>query len=123
MYKNIYINFNYIYLLEEIYYIIGNTHIMDRLNIPMRNLAVLITVFILSSLLIKKQFKLYRHQLFPSLIVIATSLTLIIFNVLDITRFKKIFNINKIFNRYPIYQSFSYFSFKRCIWNYDFYNN
>ena len=83
-----------IYLLEEIYYIIGNTHIMDRLNIPMRNLAVLITVFILSSLLIKKQFKLYRHQLFPSLIVIATSLTLIIFNVLDVTRFKKIFNIN-----------------------------
>ena len=70
-----------IYIFEEIYSIIGNTHIMDRLNVPMRNLAVLIIIFILSSLLIKKQFKLYKHQLIPSLIVVASSLTLIIFNI------------------------------------------
>ena len=86
-----------LYIFEEIYSIVGNTHIMDRLNVPMRNLAVLIIVFILSSLLIKKQFNLYKHQLIPSLIIIATSLTLIIFNAAGVTRFKKIFNINFLY--------------------------
>ena len=86
-----------IYLCEEIYFIIGNMHILDRLNVPMRNISVLVIIFIFSSLLIKKQFKLYKHQLIPSLIVIGSSLFMILFNAITVTRFKKIFNINFLY--------------------------
>ena len=86
-----------IYIFEEIYFIIANTHILDRLNVPMRNLSVLVTIFIFSSLLIKKQFKLYLHQLIPSIIVIGTSLFIILFNATSVTRFKKVFNINFLY--------------------------
>ena len=85
------------YICEELYFIIGNTHILDRLNVPMRNLSVLVIIFIFSSLLIKKQFKIYKHQLIPSLIIIGTSLYIILFNAISITRFKKIFNINFLY--------------------------
>ena len=83
-----------IYIFEEIYLIIGNTHILDRLNVPMRNLSVLITIFLFSSLLIKKNFIIYRHQLVPSLIVIGSSLFIIIFNATSVTRFNKVFGVN-----------------------------
>ena len=72
-------------------------HILDRLNVPMRNLSVLVIIFIFSFLLIKKQFKLYKHQLIPSLIVIGSSLFMILFNAITVTRFKKIFNINFLY--------------------------
>ena len=85
------------YICEELYFIFGNTHILDRLNVPMRNLSVLVIIFIFSSLLIKRQFKIYKHQLFPSLIVIGTSLSIILFNAIAIPRFEKIFNINFLY--------------------------
>ena len=68
-----------IYICEEIYFIIGNNHILDRVITPMRNLVVLVIIFIFSSFLIKKQFKLYKHQLIPSVIVIGSSLFIILF--------------------------------------------
>ena len=79
-----------IYIIEEIYFIIGNTHILDRLNVPKRNLGMIISIFIFSPLLIKKQFNIYKHQLYPSLVVIILALFLIIYNALTIPRFKKI---------------------------------
>ena len=85
------------YICEELYFIIGNTHLLDRLNVPMRNLSVLVIDFIFSSLLIKKQFKIYKHQLIPSFIIIGTSLSIILFNAISITRFEKIFNINFLY--------------------------
>ena len=87
----------FIYIGEEIYFTLGNMHILDRLNVPMRNISVLIIIFVLSSLLTKKQFKLYKHQLIPSLIVIGSSLFIILFNAISVTRFKKIFNINFLY--------------------------
>ena len=87
----------FIYICEEIYFIIGNMHILDRLNVPMRNFSVLIIIFIFSSLLITKKFKFYKHQLIPSVIVIGTSLFIILFNAFTVERFKKIFNINFLY--------------------------
>ena len=86
-----------IYICEEIHLTLGNTHILDRLNVPMRNLAVLIIIFIFSPLLIKKQFKLYKHQLIPSIIVVASSIAIILFNFLTVPRFEKIFDINFLY--------------------------
>ena len=86
-----------IYIIEEIYFIIGNTHILDRLNVPMRNLSVFIFILIFSSLLIKKHFKFYKHQLIPILIFVIFSLFMIIFNAISVTRFNKIFNINFLY--------------------------
>ena len=83
----------FIYIAEEIYFMTANIHIIDRLNVPKRNLSVLIVIFIFSSILITKQFKFQKHQLFTSLIVICTSLFIIIFEATTVTRFKKIYNI------------------------------
>jgi hypothetical protein len=87
----------FIYICEEIYFVVANMHILDRLNVPMRNLSVLVTIFIFSSLLITKQFKFYKHQLIPSVIVIGTSLFIILFNAFSVARFRKIFNINFLY--------------------------
>ena len=86
-----------IYLIEEIYFIVANNHILDRLVVCMRNIGVLITSFILSSLFIKKDWKLYKHQLFPIIIIVLISLFMIIFNAATVQRFKKIFNINFLY--------------------------
>ena len=77
----------FIYLIEENYFIFGNTHILDRVNVPMRNVGILFTILIFSSLLIKKEFNFYKHQLIPSLIFIASSLFIIIFDGTTTPRF------------------------------------
>ena len=84
----------FIYFSEEAYFIIANNHILDRLAVPMRNLGVLIPVYIFSSLLIKQNWNMYKHQLYPSIIIIIFSLFIIIFNFLSVDRFEKIFNEN-----------------------------
>ena len=86
-----------IYLIEEIYFSVANNHILDRLVVCMRNIGVLIPTFILSSLFIKKDWKLYKHQLFPIIIIVLISLFMIIFNAATVQRFKKIFNINFLY--------------------------
>ena len=57
-----------IYFAEEAYFMIANNHLLDRLIVCMRNIGILIPTFILSSLLIKKSWRIYKHQLFPSII-------------------------------------------------------
>ena len=86
-----------IYITEETYFMIANNHILDRLVVCMRNIGALIPLFILSSLLIKKNWHIYKHQLYPSIIIILISLFMIIFNATTIPRFKKIFNINFLY--------------------------
>ena len=86
-----------VYVFEELYFIVGNIHILDRLNVPMRNISVLFVILVLSTLLIKKKFQFYKHQLFSSVIVIGTSLFIILFNATSVERFGKIFNINFLY--------------------------
>ena len=86
-----------IYIIEEIYFIIANNHVLDRLICPIRNLGVLITLLIFSRLLISKTWILYRHQFFPLIIIFILSILIILFNILKIDRFKKIYRINFIF--------------------------
>ena len=86
-----------IYIIEEIYFIIGNTHFLDRLNVAKRNLGILVSIFIFSPLLIKKQFHIKKHQLYPSLIVIILSIFLIIYVGTTIPRFKKIYTALSFF--------------------------
>ena len=86
-----------VYFIEEMYFIIANNHILDRLICPLRNLGVLITLLIFSPLLIKNTWRLYRHQLVPLIIIFILSILIIVYNMLNIDRFSKIFKINFIF--------------------------
>ena len=83
-----------IYFIEEIYFIIANNHILDRLICPIRNLGILLTLLIFSPLLIKKTWELYRHQFMPLIIIFILSISIIIFNIINVPRFSKIFNFN-----------------------------
>ena len=86
-----------VYAFEEFYFIYGNLHILDRFMVPVRNLCVLICIFILSSLLIKKKFQFYKHQLFPSLIIIGSSLSVILTTIITVERFNKFSNLQYSF--------------------------
>lgn len=86
-----------IYIIEELYFMIGNNHILDRLVVCMRNVGILIPTFLLSSLLIKKNWKFNKHQLYPCIIIIFISLFMIIYNASTVQRFNKIFNINFLY--------------------------
>jgi hypothetical protein len=81
-----------LYFIEEMYFIIANNHILDRLICPMRNLGVLITLLIFS--LIKSKGSLYRHQSVPLIIILILSISIIAFNIIGIDRFKKIFRLS-----------------------------
>ena len=86
-----------IYLIEEIYFIIANNHILDRLICPIRNLGVLIALLIFSRLLLKKTWSLYRHRFVPLIIIFILSIFIIIFNILNVKRFTRIFRENSLF--------------------------
>ena len=80
-----------IYFIEELYFIIANNHILDRLICPIRNLGVLISLFIFSPLIIKKSWSLYKHQFIPLIIIFILSIGIIFLNFKIIDRFEKIF--------------------------------
>ena len=63
----------------------------------MRNISVLFVILVLSSILIKRKIQFYIHQLFPTFIVIGSSLFIILFNAFTVVRFKKVFNINFLY--------------------------
>ena len=86
-----------IYFTEEIYFIIANNHILDRLICPIRNIGILITLLIFSPILIKKSLIKYRHQFIPLIIIFVLSILIISFNATKIERFDKIFGLNFIF--------------------------
>ena len=86
-----------IYFIEELYFIIANNHILDRLICPIRNLGTLITLLICSSLLAKKYSGLYRHQSIPLIIIFIFSIFIILFNKINIDRFEKIFKLNFLY--------------------------
>ena len=94
--KNIFIII-IIYISEELYFIISNNHILDRIVCPIRNLGFLISFLIFSPLLLRKSQVLYRHQLFPLIIIFILSLFMIFFNKLKIDRFNKLFGLNLVY--------------------------
>ena len=83
-----------IYFMEELYFIFSNNHILDRIVCPIRNLGFLISILIFSRLLVRKSCFVYRHQLFPLIIIFILSITMIVFNITEIERFDKIFGLN-----------------------------
>ena len=83
-----------IYFMEELYFIFSNNHILDRIVCPIRNLGFLISILIFSPLLVRKSCFVYRHQLFPLIIIFILSITMIVFNITKIERFDKIFGLN-----------------------------
>lgn len=86
-----------IYFTEEIYFIISNNHILDRLICPIRNLGILISLYIFSPLINRHSFALYKHQSIPLIIIFILSILIILFNILRINRFDKIFGLNFIY--------------------------
>ena len=62
----------------------------------MRNFWILIFLLFVSPFVIKKSSYTYRHQLFPSIIIIFIALFMILFNAIKFERFNKIFGWNLI---------------------------
>jgi hypothetical protein len=86
-----------IYISEEIYFIIANNHILDRIICPIRNLGILISLSFFSPLLIKNSIVKYSHQIVPLIIIFFLSAVIIGFNLIKVIRFEKIFGLNFIF--------------------------
>ena len=86
-----------IYITEEIYFIIANNHILDRIICPIRNLGILISLSFFSPLLIKNTIVKYSHQIVPLIIIFSLSAVIIAFNIIRVNRFEKIFGLNLIF--------------------------
>ena len=86
-----------LYFTEETYFIISNNHILDRLICPIRNLGILISLYIFSPLINRHSFFLYKHQSIPLIIIFILSMFIILFNMLRIDRFDKIFGFNFIY--------------------------
>ena len=86
-----------IYICEELYFIISNNHILDRIVCPIRNVGFLISLLIFPPFLLKNYRVIYRHQLCPLIIIFILSLIMIFFNLLKIDRFEKIFGLNFVF--------------------------
>ena len=95
-YFKIFISLLITYLSEEIYFIFSNNHILDRVIVNMRNFWILIFLLFISPLVIKRSSYTYRHQLFPSIIILIIALFMILFNLFSFERFKNIFGFNLI---------------------------
>ena len=96
----------FIYFVEELYFIMANNHILDRTLCPVRNIFVLFSILIFSSILfnkildktqIKNFFAYKNHQLIPLIIIFTLSIFLLLYNYLKIERFKYIYNINLLY--------------------------
>ena len=80
-----------IYIIEELYFMLSNNHVLDRVICPIRNFSILLALFIFSPLILKKPCSYNRHQLFPFIIIFILSVLLILFNIFGVDRFLKKF--------------------------------
>ena len=96
----------FIYISEELYFIISNIHILDRIICPIRNIFILIAMLIFSLILLNekldktqiKNFFIFKgHQVFPLIIIFIFSLFLILYNFFKISRFKHLYGLNMLF--------------------------
>ena len=87
----------FICIVEDTYFICSNNHVMDRVICPIRNAGMFLSLFIFSSLVMKKCICRNKHQVYPFLIIFVFSVGITIYNYRDIARFKKKFSgINMI---------------------------
>ena len=80
-----------IYIIEELYFLLSNNHVLDRVICPIRNFGILLALFIFSPLFLKKNCSSNKHQLYPFIIIFFLSLLIILFNVFGVDRFLKKF--------------------------------
>ena len=80
-----------IYIVEELYFLLSNNHVLDRVIIPIRNLGILLALFIFSPLILKQPCNYNRHQIIPFIIIFINSLIIVLFNVFGVDRFLKKF--------------------------------
>ena len=80
-----------IYIIEELYFMLSNNHVLDRVICPIRNFSLLLALFIFSPLILKKPCSYNKHQLIPFIIIFVLSLILILFNIFGVDRFLKKF--------------------------------
>ncbi len=94
--KNIFIIF-IIYIIEDVYFISHNNHIMDRIVCPIRNLSILVAFLLFGPLILKYSCSLYKHQLISFIIIFLLSLGILFFNIFVVSRFSAKYGFNLIF--------------------------
>ena len=79
------------YITEELYFILSNNHVLDRVIVPIRNCGIILALLIFSPILLKTGCRYKIHQLIPFLIVFFLSFAIILYNVIGVPRFLKKF--------------------------------
>ena len=96
----------FMYVFEDINFIVINNHIIDRLICSIRILFALVGIIVLSAIIyhkkinkiqIKNFFLFKKHQVIPLIIICVLSVFLILYNALKIDRFKALYNINLLY--------------------------
>ena len=79
------------YIIEELYFLLSNNHVLDRVICPIRNFGILLALFIFSPLFLKKACSYNKHQIIPFIIIFILSILIILFNIFGVDRFLKKF--------------------------------
>ena len=79
------------YIIEELYFLLSNNHVLDRVICPIRNFGILLALFIFSPIFLKKACSYNKHQMIPFIIIFILSILIILFNVFGVDRFLKKF--------------------------------
>ena len=80
-----------IYTIEELYFLLSNSHVIERVICSIRNFGLLLSLFIFSPLILKKPCSYNKHQLIPLIIMFILSVLILLFNILCVERFFKKF--------------------------------
>ena len=80
-----------IYTIEELYFPLSNSHVIERVICSIRNFGLLLSLFIFSPLILKKPCSYNKHQLIPLIIMFILSVLILLFNILCVERFFKKF--------------------------------
>ena len=80
-----------VYIIEELYFILYNSHTVERVICSIRNFCLLLGLFIFSPLILKKPCSYNKHHLIPSIMLFVFSLLILLFNIFAVERFFKKF--------------------------------
>ena len=105
LFKNLFIII-VIYFIEETYFILANSHVMDRIVCAMRNLSIFMSLIIFYPLIFQKCYIFHRHQVIPLVINLFFSLFLILYNGFFINRFWILFNTQNLFIYFTLFGLF-----------------
>ena len=82
----------FLYIIEELYFMLSNAHVLDRTIVHIRNVGIVLALFIFPPLILKKYICHIRHQLVTFIIIFLLSALHILYDALFIDRFLKKFN-------------------------------